>query len=97
MVTGKQVTKTKAIKDPFVNKYCSELIIRYNEQLNTKDISTWDVFEVAEFLQNENADINFSEYAKLHIQRMKGKGQLRNAKNYEFTKMQEEVVPTLKN
>lgn len=84
MVRGKQVTKTKAIKDPFVIKYCSELIIRYNEQLNTKDISTWDVFEVAEFLQNENADINFSEYAKLHIQRMKGKGQLRNAKNYEL-------------
>ena len=35
MVTKKELTKNTEIKDPFVLKYCADVIIRYNNMLNT--------------------------------------------------------------
>lgn len=49
-----------------------------------KDIEHWTVKEVVEFLTNGDNDICFSEYARVHIDRMIDRGQERNAKNYKL-------------
>lgn len=84
MVTKKELTKTKEIKDPFVLSFCADLIIRYNSLLNLHDISGWELSEVIDYLQTENEDICFSDYAKIHIGRMINRGQERNARNYQM-------------
>lgn len=84
MVSRKGLTKTNEIKDPFVLSYCSEQIIRYNGLLNSVDISGWDVNEVIEYLTKESQDASFSEYAKLHINRMINEDRDRSAKNYKL-------------
>lgn len=85
MVSKKDVSKSKEIRDNFVLNYCTSLIERYNQVLNRFDISNWSLKEVIECIQNEEADVCFSEYAKLHISRMKNRGQERNAKNYQMS------------
>lgn len=84
MVSKKDLTKTNDIKDPFVLSYCSDLIIRYNSLLNTKDTSNWTVQQVIDYLTKETDDICFSDYAHIHINRMINRGQERNAKNYKL-------------
>lgn len=84
MVTRKELTKNNEIKDPFVQNYCSALILGFNKSLNEKDISKWSVAEVVEYLQKGNEDICFSDYARKHIDRMIDNGQMRNAKNYKL-------------
>ena len=84
MVTKKELTKTNEIKDPFVLSYCSDLIIRYNNLLNTVNIDEWDVNQVIDFLTTEAVDICFSDYAKIHTNRMINEGHERNAKNYKL-------------
>lgn len=84
MVTKKELTKTNEIKDPFVLNYCSDVIIRYNALLNTVNIDQWDVNQVIEFLTTEAGDVCFSDYAKIHINRMINGGHERNAKNYKL-------------
>lgn len=84
MLTSKQLTKTKEIKDPFILQYCASLILEYNERLNTKNTSEWTVHEVVEFLESGESDICFSDYARLHHDRMINRGQQRNARNYEL-------------
>lgn len=58
--------------------------MEYNERLNKKDIEHWTVKEVVDFLMNGNDDICFSDYARVHIDRMIDRGQERNAKNYKL-------------
>ena len=84
MVTRKELTKSNEIKDPYVQNYCSALIMDYNDRLNRKDISKWTVAEVVDYLMKGNDDICFSDYARLHIDRMIDNGQMRNAKNYKL-------------
>ena len=84
MVGPKDVTKTKDIKDPVVLKYCSELIMEYQQLLNGKEISEWDVKQVIEFLTKEGQEINFTRYALNHIFKMEDVGQERNARNYKM-------------
>ena len=84
MVTRKELTKSNEIKDPFVLQYCTQRILEYNERLNKKDIENWTVKEVVDYLVNGDSDISFSEYARLHINRMIDRGQMRNARNYEL-------------
>lgn len=84
MVTKKELTKNNEIKDPFVLKYCADVIIRYNNMLNTVNIEQWDVNQVIDFLTTEASDICFSDYAKIHINRMINTGHERNAKNYKM-------------
>jgi hypothetical protein len=78
------LTRDGAIKDPFVLKYCSEVILRYNTKLNAVDISTWSVNQIIEYLENDKGDVCFSEYAQTHINRMIQHGQIRNSKNYKL-------------
>lgn len=84
MVTRKELTKTKDIKDPYVLQYCTKRILEYNERLNRKDIGHWTAKEVADFLVKGNDDICFSDYARKHINRMIDQGQERNARNYKL-------------
>lgn len=84
MVTKKELSKDNEIKDPFVMQYCTQKILEYTERLNKKDIEKWTVAEVVEYLQNADDDICFSDYARVHINRMIDQGQERNARNYKL-------------
>ncbi len=84
MVTRKELTKSGEIKDPFVLQFCTQRILKYNEELNKVNIENWTAKEVAEFLTKESEDICFSDYARKHIDRMIDWGQQRNARNYEL-------------
>jgi len=54
MITKKELSKSKEIKDPFVLNWCSERILEFNDRLNKKDISRWTVAEVVEYLNPAN-------------------------------------------
>ncbi len=82
MITKKELSKSKEIKDPFVLNWCSERILEFNDRLNKKDISRWTVAEVVEYLKTGEDDICFSDYAHHHIDRMVDRYQLRTAQNY---------------
>lgn len=84
MVNDKGITKTKEVKDPYVVGLLSPVIIDYMERLNKKDIRNWNAKEVSDFLVSGDDDIDFSEYARKHIDRMIDRGQQRNARNYEL-------------
>lgn len=84
MVNSKGITKTREVKDPFVVQSLSGKIVDYMDRLNKKDIETWTVKQVVDFLLNETADICFSDYARQHIMKMKLAGQARNARNYDL-------------
>ena len=82
MVTKKELTKNKEIKDPFVMQYCTQRILEYTERLNKKNIENWTVAEVVEYLENADDDICFSDYAHIHINRMIDRGEKRNVEHY---------------
>ena len=84
-VTNKGLSKTNEIIDPYVLQYCSSLIIEYNDRLNRKDTSRWTVRQVVEYLRTADTELCFSEYARLHIDRMIDRGQERNARNYQLS------------
>ena len=72
------------IRDPFVNEYCARRILEFTQRLNRKEIGKWTVKQVVDFLAMEDEDLCFSDYARLHIDRMRDRGQVRNARNYEL-------------
>lgn len=84
MVTRRELNKQNEIKDPMVVSYCAQLILDYNRRLNEKDIKNWSVGEIVDFLTKGDCDVCFSDYARLHIDRMIDRGQLRNSKNYQL-------------
>lgn len=84
MVNDKGIMKNKEVKDPYVVGLLSPVIIDYMERLNKKDIRNWNAKEVSDFLVSGDDDIDFSEYARKHINRMIDRGQRRNARNYQL-------------
>lgn len=64
--------------------YCDNLIKSYNQRLNEQPIAQWTLKEVLAFLQTEESDASFSDYAKVHIARMVNEGHERNSKNYKL-------------
>lgn len=84
VITQNMIDKGGNITDPFVNEYCAKSILQYTDMLNRKDCSKWSVREVIEYLMHGDDDICFSDYARLHIDRMIDTGQVRNAKNYKL-------------
>ncbi len=64
MVTKRKQTKNSEIKDAFVLRYCSDMIIRYNKLPNTVNIEQWDLSHVIDFLTTEATDVCFSDYTK---------------------------------
>ena len=81
-VAKKDVSRSKEIKDSFVLNYCTKVILDYNELLNQKDTTAWNLKDIIKFLTSGQAEVCFSDYARLHIAHMVNKGQERNAKNY---------------
>ncbi|ROS86416.1 hypothetical protein EEL39_13360 [Muribaculaceae bacterium Isolate-080 (Janvier)] len=84
LVTDKQLDRNGDIDDPFVNEYCARRILEFTQRLNRKEIGKWTVKQVVDFLAMEDEDLCFSDYARLHIDRMRDRGQVRNARNYEL-------------
>lgn len=84
MVTDAQLTKHGEVTDPFVMEQCMKCIIEYMNALNRQDTEQWSVHEVVEYIKSGNSDICFSDYARLHHDRMIDRGQARNARNYEL-------------
>ena len=65
MVNDKGLVKsTNEVKDPYVRKYCDNLIVDYVEKLNKVDTSKWNIEDVIHFLKSGSADICFSDYAR---------------------------------
>ena len=58
--------------------------MEFTERLNKKDIGKWTVRQVVDYLSREDEDVCFSDYARLHIDRMTDRGQVRNARNYKL-------------
>lgn len=84
VVKAKSLSSKGDIKDPVVLEHCSNLILKYTDMINRKNIAALSVLEIVEYLTAENSVDSFSEYAKLHIARMEEHGQQRNAKNYKL-------------
>lgn len=84
VVDKKSVSKANEVRDVAVLKYCDDVIRGYNQRLNMQPIDQWTLKEVIAFLQTEETDASFSDYAKLHISRMINDGHERNAKNYQL-------------
>lgn len=80
VISPKSITASGKFKDSVVNEYCSRQILKYTDMLNRKDLTQYTVSEVIEYLGIES----FSEYARLHIDRMKKSGHARNAKDYLY-------------
>ena len=84
MVTDKGLSNHNEVEDPYVMRWCMDRIVCYMESLNKVDTEHWTVKEVVDFLKNGNTDVSFSEYARLHHDRMIDNRQERNARNYEL-------------
>lgn len=67
-----------------MNEFCLRRIIHFTELLNRVDYSKWSVKQVMEYVTKEDEHLCFSDYARLHINRMMDNGQLRNVKNYKL-------------
>lgn len=78
------MSKTNEVRDVAVLSYCDNLIKSYNQRLNEQPIAQWTLKEVLAFLQTEESDASFSDYAKVHIARMVNEGHERNSKNYKL-------------
>ncbi len=77
--------KKGEIIDPIILSHCSKEILRYNEALNSVDLSGLSVSDVILFLRKIDEDISFSGYARFFIRRMASEwGMVRNAKNYRL-------------
>ncbi|NPD83037.1 transposase [Prevotella sp. PINT] len=74
----------KDIIDPFVIQQTSILIEECYNKLNQVDTSKWSVKEVLEFVLEYEKDISFSDYARLHIDKMIKRGQERTSRNYKW-------------
>ena len=70
--------------DNEVLRDCTQFISEYNRRLNLQDTSLWSVKEVISFLQTQESDASFTDYARLHINRMINSDHDRNAKNYKM-------------
>ncbi len=83
IVSEKGITHGE-VSDPYVVKFLSKRVVDYIERLNKVETEHWNVNDVVNYLQNGDADICFSDYARLHHDRMVDNGQERNARNYQW-------------
>lgn len=85
MVNEKGLSDDKRdIIDPFVIQQTSILIEECYNKLNQVDTSKWSAKEVLEFVLEYEKDISFSDYARLHIDKMIKRGQERTSRNYKW-------------
>ncbi|MCF0181324.1 MAG: phage integrase SAM-like domain-containing protein [Muribaculaceae bacterium] len=84
LIAPESLNSKGEITDDYVNEYCKNLILRYNDRLNRKDISTFSALEVVEYLTEDSRSVCFSDYAREHINRMINSGHERTSKNYKL-------------
>jgi integrase len=84
VVSAREITKNKDIKDAFVLNYCTNLIVDFNKRLNNVDISNWTLKEVMDFFTSTENDVSFSDYANKHIDKMIITGHARTSVNYRM-------------
>lgn len=84
VISPKSITASGEFKDHVVNEYCSRQILKYIDMLNRKNLTQYTVEEVIEYLTRDAGVESFSEYAKLHIDRMKKSGHAQNTKDYLY-------------
>lgn len=84
MVTKRELSKSKDITDAVVQQFCSTLILDYQARLNAIDTRDWNARMIVDYLLKGDEDISFSDYARLHIDRMIDSGMARNARNYQL-------------
>lgn len=84
LVSQNGVDSNGNIRDVYVSEYCARKILEFTQRLNRQEIGRWTVRQVVDFLSIEDEDLCFSDYARLHIDRMIDNGQVRNARNYKL-------------
>lgn len=84
LVNKQGLSSTMEITDPYVNQYCMKKIVEWVDALNRQETEHWTVQEIVKYLKEGGADVSFSDYARLHHDRMINNGQERNARNYEL-------------
>lgn len=72
IIDPSHVTSKGELTYPVVNEYCSILIRQYNDRMNRVDSRLWGVREVVKYLQEEEMEVCFSDYATAFIDKMKG-------------------------
>lgn len=82
LIDPAHVTRKGELTDPVVNEYCAILIRQYNDRINRVNCALWDVRDVVEYVQKEDEEVCFSDYARKFIEKMKEDDHERNAKNY---------------
>ena len=84
LIDKKGLNKAGEIKDSHVMAYCHNLINTYVERLNKEDTINWTVKEIIAFLENADADVCISDYARKFKLNMAKKDMARTARNYEM-------------
>jgi len=83
-VNEQGLSSKSEVKDPYVVEYCMRKITHWMDRLNRVESEEWTVKEVVDYLKNENSDVSFSDYARMHEGRMIDNGQERTARNYRY-------------
>lgn len=78
-----KVSRNKEIKDPYVNGVCATMILDYHKKLNLeKDISSWSVDEIIEFVTRKDENISFDDWCKIYIDKYKNEERNNTATGY---------------
>ena len=64
MLTKRELTRKDEISDPFVQQFCTQRSLEYQERLNRHDIGQWTGTQVVEFLTTPEEVMPFSDYAR---------------------------------
>lgn len=84
MVTKRELSRSKDVKDPYVMQYCTLLILDYMKKLNlVADIHDWTCRMIVDYLLHDDEDLCFSDYARKYIDNIIDEGKDRNAHVYK--------------
>lgn len=84
LVSDRGLSSKMEVTDPVVVLACQKRIVEYADALNRVESSQWTIREVVDYLKRGDADVSFSEYARLHISRLINNGQERTSRNYKL-------------
>ena len=82
LTVDRYVSADGEVKDPIILEVLIHRVRQYVEYLNRFDVESWSVQQIISELNAMNEELCFSDYARLHIERMINAGQQRIARNY---------------
>ncbi len=85
MVSDAGLNSKGDVTDPYVTKWCADRILEYVNAMNRTCSENWCLNDVIQYLQTCEEDVCFSDYARMHMNRMRDEGHARNARNYELS------------